>query len=182
MINLIPAEERINLTRAYQKRFYIVLLSFTAAAFIIGGVLLIPPYRLSKEKTAAARHSADIIRLLASSKEESNPEFAVKEILKQLDLFAAKTSDKSPSRLTGNILRDRPAGVKVIGLSYDEGGKAGVNIEIRGVSLDRETLLNFVRALEREDSFAKVTVPVSSFVSDRDLGFAIQVSVKSEKL
>ena len=178
MINLIPYNEKVRLVSAYQKRFAAVFLCFTAATLFIGTILLIPTYRLAMEKTTEINKSIKIAQTLSASRAEGNPEFAVKEVQKKLDLFASQKKKAAWTQLVASIVADRPEGMQLSGFTYLAGKRS---IEIRGRASDRDALLDFVRALEKEIAFEKVTVPVSSFVKERDLDFSIEIMVKAVK-
>lgn len=178
MINLIPTNEKIRLSSLYQKRFFIVLLLFSATTLFIGTVFLIPPYFLAKEKTAAIKEEVRIARSLSASREVGNPEFVMKDIQKKMDLFASKKSQSTPSLFIEDVLNDLPLGVSITGFTYTKKSNNSDDIEIRGVAQNRETFLSFVRALESEEDFAKVNVPISSFLSDKNLNFSLLVSTK----
>ncbi len=156
-----------------------MLLSFSACAFFIGAIFLMPAYRLAEEKTASARKSIDIAKSLSAARAGGNPEFVIKEIQKKLDLFATEKNKATPSALFQTILNARPSGVRISGFTYVEKGDGSDEIEVRGQALTRETLLSFVSALERGTVFGKVSVPVSNFVQDVNLDFSLLLSTKT---
>lgn len=179
MINLLPTNEKIRLSKSYQKRFFIALLSFSAGALFVGVIFLVTPYRLAKEKTVTVASNAGIVSSLAKGREISNPEFVMKDVQKRLNMLASKKSRRPPSVFIKSILNDRPDGISLIGFTYNQKSDGGESIEVRGTANDRDNLLRFARALEGETNFAKVVVPVSSFVKDKDLEFAIVISTKA---
>lgn len=179
MINLLPTSEKIRLAKSYQRRLFIVLLSFSTTALFLGVFFLITPYRLAKEKTITVVNNADIVSSLTKNREISNPEFVFKEIQKRLDLLASRGSRPLPSVLVRRVLDNRPNGVTLNGFTYGQNSDGSQGVEIRGVAVNRDDLLVFTRALEAEPKFAKVAVPVSSFVKNKNLDFAILVSTKA---
>ncbi|MEK7614469.1 MAG: PilN domain-containing protein [Patescibacteria group bacterium] len=178
MINLIPPIEKAKIAGAYKKRFFIVFLSLSATAFLIGAVFLVSPYRLAEDNTATILKNIDIVKSLNGPLETSNPEFAIKDIQKKLGILASQKNKNTAGVLIENILSEQPRKVGINGFTYGK-KKGDSEIEIRGTADSRDDMLDFVRTLENNQYFAKVDVPVSVFIKDKNLEFSIQVTTKT---
>jgi len=178
MINLIPPTEKTKIAEAYRRRFFIVFLFLSITAFLIGAIFLISPYRLAEDNTATILKNIDIVKSLNGPLETSNPEFSIKDIQKKLDILASQKSKNTAGILIGNIMLERPERVDINGFTYSK-KKSNSEIEIRGMADSRDDMLDFVRTLENNQYFAKVDVPVSAFIKDKNLEFSIQVTTKT---
>ena len=86
------------------------------------------------------------------------------------------TASKVPqvSILFGNILIKTATGISLISMDWD----GAENIAIRGRASTREELIAFVRLLEVDPIFTKVTSPISNLISNGDIDFSISLKIK----
>ncbi len=86
--------------------------------------------------------------------------------------------------------------IKIAGLAYESkdellsakgsGNKKPLKkihkVNITGVALDRESLLGFIKLLDKDDDYKSVESPVSSFISSKDLPFSITLIISDKNI
>lgn len=181
MINLIPINERLKQIKAYRVRFAIMFFSISLVAWLAGLVFLVPAYISAKSRISSVGESIKIAKSVSSAKGEGNLEFVIKEIQNRINILLSENKNIPPSQFLETIINDKPSGVRLTGFTGTDKGSGVMVLEVRGVASDRNSLLQFVQVLEKEEFFSRVEVPVSSFIEEKDLDFTFQIESKAKK-
>ncbi len=79
-------------------------------------------------------------------------------------------------RVIEELLLKKTPEVRITQISFEENEKGEKNISVRGSASSRERLLVFKRALEEDDLFKNVDLPISNLVKGSNLQFYLTLS------
>ena len=79
-----------------------------------------------------------------------------------------------------SVLKQKNGLIKINSITYTVIDIKSSQLNIDGVSGNRETLRDFVKTLESSGKFETVDIPVSNYAKDKDLVFSIKLTI-SEK-
>ena len=98
----------------------------------------------------------------------------IKEINTVSDAVLKITSvSYSPQKILNSVYKATLPGITITNYKVDlEVGK----VQLRGVSVDRQALLDFKQLLEEQADFSLVDIPISSFEGESDLEFTLEFS------
>jgi len=134
--------------------------------------------------------------LVASVKEESSAERV--EVVKKSNKMAAEEGIQEEAQMISdevNILLDqnvfvlaeggliermlgsKPVGIHIDSIFYKKDDGSSV---LRGLSDDRDTLLEFIKILEGKKDFYNIDLPISNLVKDKDIEFTIKIDLHDE--
>lgn len=182
MINLLPKNEKIGVKNEYRLRVFAVTLFFISGVIFINLVLLAPSFILSSVEYSSASKQLSIEKVKLSNIEGSiDPIKIAKGVNQNLEVLK-KEGHSTPLAydIFTVIIGYKPSNIKINSIIYDREPLVG-KITVSGISKDRETLLSFVRALEGEEKFTFVDLPVSSFVDGKDIDFSVSLSIDKKK-
>lgn len=164
-------------------RIAIVSSLLISVLIIIATASLVPLYISSSYKLN------DILKQIESRKKEitingkQDPIKIIQNVNKKLAIIKKKDSVLPlSSDLIALIVEHKPDNIKINAIFYDrEFGGGGVSLN--GVARNRETMLSFLKSLEKEKVFIKVDLPISSFAEEEDIKFSIKITmeVKNKK-
>ncbi len=174
MSNLIPDNEKKEISSEYNKRLAVVCLCLAIFWALIVIALLVPAYTLSYVMTK---------RFQANNSPTLNEQNAKADYQKQADeqkvlLRVLSVPDKgpNPTDLFSVVVKDRPYGVSILSLDYSSSTNPMLSVD--GTASDRKSLQSFVDVLESEPSAASVDIPISDFAKDSNIDFSIKIGVK----
>jgi len=180
-MNLLPQKEKMENRREYFYRFSAGLAGAAVASLIIGGGLLLPSYLLSKAKQVELKANLVSLKNPRQAGGEEAPK--ILETAAKRVVFLSIRPILSLTAAAEKITDKKPAGVKIKGFSYHPQEKAdGISaaIALTGIAANREAIVAFVKALQTEQSFSSINVPVSNFAKDRDIEFSLTL-IENEK-
>lgn len=176
MFNLLPTNEKKRILQEYRLRLLTVILFFSFSIGLVATLFLLPSYLISnsKDKEVAERIESVRMSTIFSEADEINSRL-VETNLKMQSLVVGQNFLQI-SDLFDKILQKKTSAIRInsIGFSVREEEK---QIVLSGVSLNRDSLSDFVRSLEEDETFSEVSIPVSSFAKERNAVFSIQLSV-----
>ena len=177
MRNLLPAEHRKRVTVEYRLRVAVVVLSLTLVVIIVGIVLLIPSYFLSRsKKDPASEQSALIARSIEFRESEASVEL-LKKARDRLLLLADSNKQMSLTSIIRTLTEEKGIGVTIGAFSYAQEDKIGT-LTIVGKALRRDNLLAFKEALDQSSYFSSVSLPISDLAKSRDIEFTLTLKTK----
>ncbi|HEC30530.1 MAG TPA: hypothetical protein ENI66_00760 [Candidatus Yonathbacteria bacterium] len=179
MANLLPLSEKKKIQREYKLRLSIVVMMLFAGLVAISGVLLAPSFILSSFKyNSAEKRLVAEKKKISDSSDGVDPIKVAKEVNAQLVVLSKETSGLPlPYSVFTTIIKHKPELLKVDAMFYDIKKEDG-SVVVGGVSKDRKTLLAFLQALESDEMFTDVELPISSFVKGQDIKFSIKIILK----
>ncbi len=178
MINLLPFEERKNIEHDHKVRFVIVAIFFAIALVIVGIIFLVPSYAAVLAKMRVANDNLEGIKTTEGFKNDETLSDIIKDINSRVDKIALPEKDVS---FVDNIIlpltsiKPKNLSLNEIFIARDREGK--IQIQIGGISPDRETLLAFVSNLQADSTFKEVVFPISDYVQEKDIDFSINLEL-----
>jgi hypothetical protein len=189
MANLLPQKQQRGTRQERRGRTVIVLCIFLLTIEVLGSVALVPSIFLAHSKRTNTMSQLGTVEALVSHQEGENISAEVRTTRNQLAELAVLTHQ---SPVTGDILavtRQAHSGIRVESIVYqptptvaEKSSKSSPTTEtvvmtIRGTATARETLLAFVRVLERTPRFAQVDLPVSHLAAKTDIPFLLTITL-----
>ncbi|MBI2108951.1 MAG: hypothetical protein HYT93_02085 [Parcubacteria group bacterium] len=184
MVNLLPVSEKVKIQNTYKSRLLIVGLIFFVITVGFGVVALSPAllWGFVKEKVALDRLT--VVSEIVSVEERKNLKKSVSDTNKKISLLQEEKSgyifiyeaiEKTMARKNFNVT--------LTAFFYENipGSSQGVRMTVSGVAKDRQTLLAFVNALEKEPVFTNVELPVSNFVKSSDIPFSVSLQFNNDE-
>jgi hypothetical protein len=183
-MNLLPPKEKENLKKGLKLRSLILISFIMAAFFLIGLIMLLPPYfltlgnlsKVSSENNVSGEENATSTKQLLNLPVEINS---------KLKLLQSVSSEMSVMGSVSSVIKYLPMGVKLNSISFRKDQvykeKTGVIILISGVAIDRDSLVNFSTLLKESNLFSAVDVPVSSLTKESNLPFSMNIFIEDKK-
>lgn len=177
MRNLLPKNYRRRVKNEYLLRVVVIALALILTASVIGAALLIPSYFLSRSKKNAILEQAELIeRSIARSEGEVSFEM-LRKTRDRLTFLSRDRERTTIIALIKTIIEEEPSGIVLSDISYSREGE-GATIAVSGSAKRRDDLISFRSALNRNDQFLSVTLPVSDLARSSDIRFTITFKVK----
>ena len=180
MSNILPQTKKVSILWMYRKRFLAVVFIFIMCFAIVGSVLLVPAFLISRSSenlltaqrdTLAGRETSTITHSLASTIGDINSRVAVFPLMVPASPLIAD--------LINPILAAKTSTIHLTDFSYDpSAGKGTAAITIGGAADSREALLAFGDKLKTIDGITNVNVPISSFIKDANVPFTISATMQ----
>lgn len=182
MFNLLPETEKEKVRKVYFMRKAIVSLVLLLIVLISGSIFLLPSYILVTYRNQDVERQIEITN--NQSKEKTRPELSkrLSDINNKIAKVDINESEFAYYDLVDRILRARPSGVLVDSLSIqsitEKGNKKTLQVQITGVALTRDSLVQFGNILKADDVYKDVRLPVSSLASERNAEFVINFQIE----
>lgn len=174
MLNFLPADEKKRLKKEYVMRLGVTVLSGLTVTFLIGGVLLLPAFYLSKARENAYIDQSALTENSSTTDEEDALYDMLQGAQKRIDILAVRDKNIPLKTVFDTILMHRKSGVEITGLFYTKNDTV-VILTVDGVADTREDLLAFSRALENDPLFSDSELPVSNLAKDKDISFKLTI-------
>ena len=173
MINLIPPAARKNIIKEYWVRVVTVWLFLAGTVSLIILFLLLPTYVLIGMQNNLLKQDVATASLKSHSYDVSAT--VLLNANRQAQLLV-DTREVTPFSLYTNKL-EKLAGTKVTiqEMRFSRLESLAGTIQISGVSNTRQNLADFRDAIEADQNFSTVDLPISSLVKDRDLLFSMEI-------
>ncbi len=181
MFNLLPKNLKEIIRFEYKIRLLItafISLIFLEFCFII---ILLPSLFFVFYKENALQSGIENIRQ-TSRVESTDPIIAeLKGINARLYILNTRLEYWPLTPLIDTILSKKSDSVHWIGFNYASVSTSTAIISVQGVSDDRESLVSFVKSLEKTGMFKKVDLPVSNLAKERDIKFSATLTLVKPK-
>ncbi|MFA6078012.1 MAG: PilN domain-containing protein [Candidatus Paceibacterota bacterium] len=177
MINLIPKEEKIQITEEYRRRLLVVFFLLLLCTGAIAILLSLPTYILFESKYKTVLDSLDVAKHLSLERRDAETELAVRDLNDRVSVILSPVQKRSVVEIVSVVVSKKVDGVYIQRISYDAAQNSG-NVSISGVALSRDKALSFVKALESAQIFSKIDLPVGSLVKEKNLDFIISATLK----
>ena len=177
MINLIPKEEEKRIIKDFYFRLATAFLFLFAFFMLIASLALFPSYfsALNKEKLANTQ--------LEAQKNEAIPQLdqdataLIKDLDSKLTVIenSMKTRFLISEKVIDQVILEKIPDIKITKISFNNDVVLGRKISVYGIAKNREQLLLFKQALEKNKAFSKVDLPVSNFIKETDIQFYLSL-------
>lgn len=173
MFNLLPDSLKWEIIKEYRLRLSIVVLIFVVFIELSFAVFMLPSIVISyyKEKEVELR-----IDVLEKSFGESNTSLirsTIKSLNNDLNTIDKTLQYSETIPLIDIILSKKTNNIHITDISYTSSGTSTTNILIQGVSLTRDSLVNFKKSLEGSEKFKTIDLPISNLAKDKDIKFSM---------
>jgi hypothetical protein len=177
VINLIPKEEKKQMTIDFYFRLGLLFLMMLDFCMVVLFVSVLPSYFLSSVKVTLVNTK------LENQKREPLPLLGkqslaeIKDINNKLDLVdnAEKNKFTLSVRVINSIILGKRSDIKITQIVYENNPISGKKISITGTAPSREVLLLFRQALEDNSTFKNVDLPISNFVKGSNIQFNLNL-------
>lgn len=165
MANVIPHERKKNLGKALHARF----ISMGSIIFLIGACIASASLLPAIISVRLARASLPQDNLTQVDRDDQAKYARALALVHALGPLASATS--SPSEVVQRAVGLKPAGISITSVTYRKG-----QIVLSGISSNRLAVNAFREALEKEERFSTVSVPVAALVGTREGRFTVTLS------
>ncbi len=176
MINILPLQEKKSIASAYRARRATLALFFIGTLACAGIVFLFPTILFLQEKTASLADSINAAIASTSGADEAPLRATITDINKKLGLFSGAEKPLVSDGLVAIVLADKPEGVLVNTLDITHKEKNNYDVSMHGIAPDRDTLLNYTKALEAKEGITNVEIPITNYLPESHLEFTITLT------
>ncbi len=162
MLRFLPKEERIQITKIYNDRRIFVCVAGLALIALIALVELVPAYVLSRAK----------IDTIVGGNGTSTPGALLVQTARDVEILKKVTSVPSPIPFQKRLLAVKRNDIEINSFSWKIDGGAE-QIQISGTAGHRESLVAFVKNLQKDGAFSGIDLPVSFLVKEKDIDFSL---------
>jgi hypothetical protein len=178
MINLIPNQEKKEMSKDFYFRLITVFFMMLGVSVFIAVILILPSYVISSEEKNFFDTKLEVQKNEPIPLPDQNTLTTIKDLKNKLNLIENAQKDKATfsQRVINEIILKKMPNIKITEISYENDSKKGELINISGKAPSREVLLTFRRALEDDPTFSKVNLPISNFIKGSNIRFNLSLS------
>jgi nitrate reductase NapAB chaperone NapD len=174
MLNLLPKDQKIKLTREYRKRFWVVAFSLLLAGEIISLILLAPSYITTQTRINILNSASSGLKVQNLNVESANLSNIVEQTNRYLTALDSSTTPTGVVAAVQKIVEIRGDSVKINSLFYKLNSNQP-QIVVSGKAKSRQSLLDFAKRLKGLPGVVSADLPVSDFAKAQDIDFSINV-------
>lgn len=172
MFSLLPKEEKDTIRREYRIRLSVVVLCFSFVTALLASIMILPAYSLStKKERATIRESETLIK---SVKAEEALRFGdiLSEVKRKLTLVPHTPPLAYLYEVVTVVAEKRVSGISLTNITFTKNGSRW-NVVLGGVADTRTALVDYQKALAKEEIFEAVEFPVANLAKDSNSEFSI---------
>jgi hypothetical protein len=170
--NLLPVEHKKKLKQEYLLRSVTVWSLLMSGAFLVGFVALVPSYVNTVWELEAVEQEYQ--EKLALAQNAENQEATIMETTEMIQVFLHEHQQEKITFILSEILRVKPEGIYITGFSYNRGNR---NVLLEAVSAKRDLVAPYARALEENEIFTTVPIPIADLAKNTDLSFRLVIGL-----
>lgn len=177
MINLIPNQEKKEMTKAFYYRVVVLFLITIGASFLVLFVAILPAYFLSYSKKIIVNKKLEVQKNEPVPLIDQETLSVIKELDNKLDLIENAENNKFTvsQKVVNAIILKKMQSIKITDIFYENDLNKGKKISIQGIAPSREALLSFRLALESDTLFKQVNLPISNFIKGSNIKFYLSL-------
>jgi Tfp pilus assembly protein PilN len=177
MINLIPNQEKKEMTKGFRYRLAVLFLAMAGVSLVFAFMAVLPSYFLSSAKKRIVYSKLDIQKNEPVPLLEEQTVATIKDLNHKLDIVekAEKNKFSISLKVINSIVLKKMPSIKITTFTYENVAVTGKKISIQGTAPSREVLLSFRQALEDSTSFKQVDLPISNFVKGSNIEFYLSL-------
>jgi len=177
MANILPDKIRAELKRNFIIRVAIAYILATTASVCVGSALILPAFVISRENYSIIKAKEKTMTNVSEIESYSTLREEVRDINARIKRI--KDLDKplvldAISKIVKVRTTDFPY-ITIRNFSFENSGENSI-IRISGLAKGRNYLTDFVKALEKEEQFKQVVLPLSDFAKEETV-FSITISL-----
>ena len=172
--NLLPPEEKNIVRLGGVRRLIYFFASAGTAVFLVGSVLLLPSYFLSRSAVAALKRLRASEEDAASLAHLSRTIGAIRSSAASVDRIKAFGVSRAKAGVLLENLLHVPAGIAIESIAVKKDGSTAIS----GIAATRASLLAFERILRDAGRFENIAIPLSSIIQEDTIHFTVQGVLK----
>jgi Tfp pilus assembly protein PilN len=182
MYHFLPLAEKRILRREYRVRFAVVCLVLFSFITTLGATFIMPAWILADIKEQTVDKRLSILHDAVVKKQGGELGVVLDNTKQDMKLLRNEEGFLPFRTVLETVIDNRTPGVSLRQFSFGRISVEGdVAVSVRGVSRDRDSLVNFRKNLEREKMFTLVDLPVASLAKDRDAEFSMELTAVMPK-
>ncbi len=175
MFTLIPEQYKKTIVREYHLRLATVGLALLFFGVMLAGAFLVPSFLLSQSKVQSVDANLSVFNKPDVAERNKALEKELVDTRNKLTILAPKTDKLFSHEIISKILYRKVAGVSLSAIVLNKSADGKGEARLSGVASNRDTLIAFSKALEKQEPFTEVVLPVSNFAKSRDIDFTLSV-------
>ena len=181
MLYLLSEEQKIKISREYSVRRFVVFLCFSFAVALLALVFIAPSYFLSHTKQTVVEERATALAQSNITEQARIAALSLEDAQKKIAILKPGTSSFSPQDLFRKVLSYKSSQIAIASLSFWKEPRRDGEVKIAGVAENRESLVLYVKGIEKIKMFSKVDFPVSNLAKDKNINFLISAVLSSRE-
>jgi len=190
MINLLLYKNKKRIFREFIFRLIFVWFIFLFVAILISIILVFPSHILSKLKTTEIMNQVKVAEISINIKEDKSQAKILD--FEKLKLERLETKDEiKVSEILNRVIDSKPDDIRIVGFFYEKvpgkiinkksklSEKEAIQLSVRGIADDRNTLIDFVDKLKGEEYFTGIDFPVSNLTKGNSVDFSTRIFIKN---
>ncbi|NCS99406.1 hypothetical protein GW765_00275 [Candidatus Parcubacteria bacterium] len=182
MINLQSQQSKKEIARQYHMRVVSVVFFLIASFLVLSFALLLPSYFIALEKENAVKSFVEEIQSGEEFQKNKELNTLLGDTKLRLDVFGNLDKSFVSESIIKPLLDEVYIQNNKIKLNYIKYSSESRSLGIRGVSASRDSLIDFVETIQKNDRFSNVEVPVSSFVQNTNIIFEMTMDINEDSL
>ncbi len=176
---LLPSQELKLLKKEYRIRVTIYMMFFLSFVILLGICALLPAYiySYSQERALLAR-----LGEIQKSRASRGADEIKKELSDSTEMINRLKNHKSPivySNIITQMINHKTTGVGIKSISVavenPQATTTSVVIVIQGVSISRESLIQYRDKLEADPLVKKVELPISDLAKSKNISYSLRI-------
>ncbi|MFC1732245.1 hypothetical protein ACFL6I_18210 [candidate division KSB1 bacterium] len=176
MANLLPKKERKRFEWEYKFRLLTILLLFLMATIVLGIILLLPSYFVSKSKGESIGRQSELLKKTIIFREGDTSVTSLLSTKQKINQLVETQKQVLQTEIIQTIIQNTDENVAVDAFYYKKGTDSDGEMKVTGKADSRTALLSFSDRLKKESLFDRVDLPVSSLARDSNITFSITLN------
>ncbi|MCX6703428.1 MAG: hypothetical protein NTV02_01930 [Candidatus Zambryskibacteria bacterium] len=176
MFNLIPIQLKEQIIRDYKERRIVLWFGGFFVLSVILFIFLLPTYVLVFFEEKNKFSETQFMKASSQFKKSDEVVGIITETNEQLRVLLASVPKTSATGSLQKVLEAKNSFIHITEIEYREKTATSSDILIRGMADKRDALKQFATALENQEIFLDVTLPISNFAKDKDIDFSISLT------
>ncbi len=178
MVNLLPKSVKWKLTIDYYVRFVAVVFTVLAVILGMGIALLVPSYLFARAEAEISAGYVATTKETAGLRERAGSGSVIMLLAERMKIIKDYERPPITAQIFSKLQAPLPSNVSLQKISVKYTGRGTGEILISGVAGTRNALLAYAQALQKENAFSGVIVPVSQLSLDKDIDFSLSFLFK----
>lgn len=165
------------MVRAFYLRLLAVFFSLLGFSILVASFAILPSYILASLKINLANEKLAMLKATPLPEVDQKTVSQIADLDGKLTLIenAEKNKYLISEKVINEVIFKKMPVIKITEISYQQDSIAGKTIKVHGTAPSRAALLLFRQALENDNAFKKVDLPISNFVKGADISFYLSL-------
>jgi Tfp pilus assembly protein PilN len=181
MLNLLPTEEKNAVRLEYRRRLWSVALVMSLFILFCVALMLLPSFVKVNLGIAQIKNTLDVLNKKPAVSDYQDLESAIKETKAKLETLNKGTVGYvQMADEIKRALKNKPDGIRIENIIWLSSGDSGKELMLDGKAANRDSLSKYYAALNSDNAFAGVTLPISDFAKQEGAQFSITINVSKK--